>query len=73
MKKDKDKKREYCDIRAVSHSCNVQNIKIIFQKSKMDFVLEHPSLGKTVFSVSEERSFEKWFTALNSAVDPTTL
>jgi len=43
------------------------------QKSKMDFVLEHPSLGKTVFSVSEERSFEKWFTALTSAVDPTTL
>ena len=48
-------------------------IKIMFQKSKMDFVLEHPALGKTVFSVPEERSFEKWFTALNSAVDPTTL
>ena len=45
----------------------------MFQKSKTDFVLEHPGQGKTVFSAPDESSFEKWFTALTNAVDPTKL
>ena len=46
---------------------------ITFQKSTTDFVLEHPALGKTVFSAPDEGSFGKWFAALAAAVDATTL
>jgi len=83
--KDKKSKRSWCVLmkgviyfyKACEDVAAVETMPVLgwklSQKSKTDFVLEHPGQGKKVFSAPDESSFEKWFTALTNAVDPTTL